>query len=61
MQRALLQFNNKRNWPLIREALKEAGREDLIGRGRECLVPEEQPDRPKNIKKHYIKRDNKKA
>jgi uncharacterized radical SAM protein YgiQ len=41
MQRALLQFNNKRNWPLVREALKEAGREDLIGRGPQCLVPEE--------------------
>lgn len=41
MQRALLQFNNKKNWPLIREALKEAGREDLIGRGKDCLVPEE--------------------
>jgi radical SAM superfamily enzyme YgiQ (UPF0313 family) len=41
MQRALLQFNNKKNWPIIREALKSAGREDLIGSGRECLVPEE--------------------
>lgn len=41
MQRALLQFNNKKNWPLIREALKTAGREDLIGRGKGCLVPEE--------------------
>ncbi len=41
MQRALLQFNNKKSWPLIREALKSAGREDLIGGGRECLLPEE--------------------
>jgi uncharacterized radical SAM protein YgiQ len=39
MQRALLQFDQKRNWPLIREALCEAGREDLIGPG--GLVPEE--------------------
>jgi len=37
MQRALLQFDQKRNWPLIREALREAGREDLIGPG--GLVP----------------------
>lgn len=43
MQRALLQFNKKRNWPLIREALKKAGREDLIGRGGECLVPDSPP------------------
>ena len=47
MQRALLQFHNKRNWPLVREALKEAGREDLIGRGPQCLVPEAQPFGPK--------------
>lgn len=42
MQRALLQFNQKRNWPKIRAALKKAGRTDLIGRGGECLVPPEQ-------------------
>jgi len=41
MQRALLQFDRRRNWPLIREALKEAGREDLIGPGRDCLVPDD--------------------
>ncbi len=41
MQRALLQFNQKRNWPLIRKALLRIGREDLIGPGKECLVPEE--------------------
>jgi uncharacterized radical SAM protein YgiQ len=41
MQRALLQFNKKQNWPLIRRALTKAGREDLIGSGRECLVPVE--------------------
>lgn len=39
MQRALLQFDQRRNWPLIREALKVANREDLIGPGRDCLVP----------------------
>jgi len=39
MQRALLQFDQERNWPLIREALREAGREDLIGSG--GLVPDE--------------------
>ena len=39
MQRALLQFNKKQNWPLIRAALLKAGREDLIGMGKDCLVP----------------------
>ncbi len=43
MQRALLAFTNKKNWPLIREALNLAGRDDLIGRGKDCLVPPEAP------------------
>lgn len=37
-QRALLQFRNPRNKPLVIAALKAAGREDLIGWGKECLV-----------------------
>ncbi len=41
MQRALLQFNRRQNWALVRTALKEADREDLIGQGRDCLVPAE--------------------
>ena len=39
MQRALLQCHIRRNWPLIRKALRLADREDLIGTGRGCLVP----------------------
>jgi uncharacterized radical SAM protein YgiQ len=31
LQRSLLQFNRKENHSLVREALREAGREDLIG------------------------------
>ena len=38
LQRALLQFNRPQNAALVREALKRAGREDLIGYGAECLV-----------------------
>lgn len=41
MQRALLQFKKPQNFPLVREALREAGREDLIGTDRHCLVPPE--------------------
>lgn len=43
MQRALLACRNKKNWPLVREALTAAGRADLIGRGKDCLVPPEAP------------------
>lgn len=38
MQRALLQFNRRENQTLVREALRSAGREDLIGYGGDCLV-----------------------
>ncbi|MEA5050424.1 MAG: YgiQ family radical SAM protein [Oscillospiraceae bacterium] len=37
-QRALLQYYKKENAPLVRAALREAGREDLIGAGKDCLV-----------------------
>lgn len=39
MQRALLQSARPENRRLVTEALKKAGREDLIGGGRDCLVP----------------------
>ncbi len=39
LQRALLQFFLPRNWRLARAALLEAGREDLIGDGQDCLIP----------------------
>ena len=38
MQRALLQYNHPRSYRLVYRALKEAGREDLIGFRRECLI-----------------------
>ena len=38
LQRALIQYRNPKNRALVREALKLAGREDLIGSGKKCLV-----------------------
>ena len=38
LQRALLQYNRPQNAALVREALTRAGRTDLIGYGKECLV-----------------------
>lgn len=43
LQRALLQWKRPDKRHLVIEALKEAGREDLIGFGKNCLV---RPDRP---------------
>ena len=39
MQRALMQFFKPENWFTVREALIEAGRQDLIGNGCDCLIP----------------------
>jgi len=38
LQRALLQFRKPENRELVREALVKAGRRDLIGSGRHCLI-----------------------
>ncbi|MCP3098892.1 YgiQ family radical SAM protein [Myxococcus sp. K15C18031901] len=43
LQKALLLYWNPEHWPLAREALKLAGRADLIGRGPHALVPAETP------------------
>ena len=44
LQRALIQYRDPKNRPLVLEALKKAGRMDLVGHGRECLVrPEGAP------------------
>lgn len=43
LQKALLLYWNPEHWPLAREALKQAGRADLIGRGPQALVPPETP------------------
>ena len=39
MQRALMQFFKPENWFTAREALIQAGRQDLIGSGCGCLIP----------------------
>lgn len=58
LQRALLQFNRPQNADLVRQALKKAGREDLIGFGPECLVrPANQPSYQKTAKKGSAQRD----
>lgn len=38
MQRALLQYFNPKNKEIVVEALRKAGRTDLIGNGKNCLV-----------------------
>ena len=43
MQRALMQFFKPENYFEVREALIQAGRQDLIGGGCDCLIPAQPP------------------
>lgn len=43
MQRALIQYRNPKNYELVREALKLAVREDLIGYDKKCLIKPRKP------------------
>ena len=58
MQRALIQYRNPKNYELVREALVMAGRTDLIGFDKHCLI------RPRNMSKaksaEYVKGTGKK-
>ena len=47
MQRALIQYRNPKNYDLVKEALLKAGREDLIGFDKKCLI------RPRNMEKNW--------
>jgi radical SAM superfamily enzyme YgiQ (UPF0313 family) len=43
LHKAFLRYHDPENWPLLRAALKDMGRADLIGNGRKHLVPKFQP------------------
>jgi uncharacterized radical SAM protein YgiQ len=42
LHKAFLRYHDPENWPVLREALKKMGRADLIGSGKDQLVPESQ-------------------
>ena len=46
VQKAFLRYHDERNWPMLREELKQMGRSDLIGKGSNALIPDE--DAPSN-------------
>ena len=52
MQRALIQYRNPKNYELVIEALLKAGRTDLIGFDKKCLV------RPRQLSKEKYQRRN---
>ncbi|MDL2251120.1 YgiQ family radical SAM protein, partial [Lachnospiraceae bacterium OttesenSCG-928-J05] len=56
MQRALIQYRNPKNYHLVMEALKKAGREDLIGFGKGCLIRPAYTGKPKGKTKPQKKK-----
>ncbi len=51
LHKAFLRYHDPKNWPLLREALLRNGRTDLIGKGKQCLVPAASPQRSGSGKK----------
>ena len=43
LHKAFLRYHDAKNWPLLREALTEMGRADLIGNSKHHLIPTWQP------------------
>jgi uncharacterized radical SAM protein YgiQ len=43
LHKAFLRWHDPNNWPLLRQALKDMGRADLIGNGKQHLIPSYQP------------------
>jgi uncharacterized radical SAM protein YgiQ len=43
LHKAFLRYHDANNWPMLREALRRMGRADLIGNGKQQLVPAWQP------------------
>lgn len=43
LHKAFLRYHDPENWPMLREALKNMGRADLIGNGKKHLIPSFQP------------------
>ena len=43
VHKAFLRYHDPENWPLLRDALRQMGRADLIGSGKKHLIPGFQP------------------
>ena len=63
MQRALIQYRNPKNYDLVMEALKSAGRMDLVGFDKSCLIrprPDKKGEKKVPKKKKAIRNVHKK-
>ncbi|HQQ64213.1 MAG TPA: YgiQ family radical SAM protein [Pseudomonadales bacterium] len=63
LHKAFLRYHDPDNWPLLRIALQKMGRADMIGNGRDHLIPRTQPvkidSRIKDADAIYRRRANK--
>lgn len=53
LQKAFLRYHDEKNWPMLRQALRRLGREDLIGFSRKALIP---PAKEKHARRRTGKR-----
>ncbi len=51
LQKAFLRYHDEKNWPMLRDALKRLGREDLIGTSPKALIPPVEPRNSKGSKR----------
>ena len=56
LQKAFLRYHDEKNWPMLREALHELGRADLIGDGDKFLIPKAKPKHKTNQKRSSQRR-----
>jgi len=61
LQRALMQWRKPQNRKLVLEALHKAGREDLIGYGKHCLIKPERTAAPAHHPQPFQSRDGKRG
>lgn len=59
LHKGFLRFHDEKNWPMLREALKEMNREELIGDGPNQLIPAEA--KPKNYRAKRVKTNSKRT
>ena len=61
LHKAFLRWHDRKNWPVLREALQKMGRTDLIGPGAGCLVPGRVENNGQSIDKSLKKIKGKKT
>jgi radical SAM superfamily enzyme YgiQ (UPF0313 family) len=65
LHKAFLRYHDPKNWPILRDALIAMNRSDLIGNGKQHLIPSfqpkgtiETPDKTQRFKTKYTGSDN---